>query len=334
MNLPFTKMQGLGNDFVVLNAADLHEFGGVEALSQWQELAPIWAKTLCDRHFGIGADGLIVLFDLLQKKTYKVPDFITRYPGGDAQYAWTYTNSDGSWSQMCGNGLRCAALYLQDRGLIDKQSFSLSTGAGVVPVRFGDKHLIETDFGVPLIEGALIPSTWKSSRCVRVRLEITCFGEQHELAVTGVNVGNPHCVIFEDVLGNGKMIIDRSDRESLEKIARFIQASPVFPEGVNVDFAWAGSRDKVRLDVFERGCGWTLACGSAAAATLVAGVLEERLLREAEIMLPGGAAFASWDEQDNHVRLLGPAREVFSGYLEISTMADGALIANLREVVS
>ena len=335
MNLPFTKMHGLGNDFVVLNAADLHEFGGAEIVCQWQQLAPVWAKALCDRHFGIGADGLIVLFDLQGKPAYKRPEFVARYPGGiNAQYAWTYTNSDGSWSQMCGNGLRCASLYLKNRHLIKGDNFVLSTAVGPVPVRFDERQLIETDFGVPVFDGASIPSTNESDRCVAETLEISCFEKPYNLSVTLVNVGNPHCVIFEDVLGSNSTVIDRSDRESLERVARFIQASPVFPEGVNVDFAYATGKDEVILNVFERGCGWTLACGSAAAATLAAGVLEQRLDRKAKVILPGGAAFVSWSSSDGHVKLLGPAREVFEGSFEISSLADGALVASVREVVS
>ncbi|HEY9682769.1 MAG TPA: diaminopimelate epimerase [Oculatellaceae cyanobacterium] len=334
MNLPFTKMQGLGNDFVVLNAANLNEFAGTQTLHQWQEQAPLWAKALCDRHFGVGADGLIVLFDLNEKRSYKVPSFVHSYPGSEhAQFAWTYTNADGSWSTMCGNGLRCAALYLLERGLVDKHGFSLSTAAGSVPVRFLPEQMIETDFGSPVLDGAKIPSIWQEQKCVGVTLKVECFDTAYDLPVTAVNFGNPHCVIFDLVKGDQLKVLDRSDRENLEKLAVYIQTCGAFPEGVNVSFAEVVSRDKINLLVFERGCGWTLACGSAAAATLVAGVLNEKVAKGCEIVLPGGSAYVSWGH-DDRVKLSGPARAVFNGFLAVNTFAGGTLKASLRETVS
>ena len=327
-------MQGLGNDFVVLNAAGLNEFGGPEILSQWQEQAPIWAKAICDRNFGVGGDGLIVLFDLHQTRTYKVPQFVRSYvDSAQAQFAWTYTNADGSWSLMCGNGLRCASLYLRDRGLVDKNGFSLSTAVGCVPVRFLPDQMIETDFGVPVLAGAKIPSKWDVAQCVALPLTIECFDTPYELKVTAVNVGNPHCVIFDRVKGDGLKILSSADRKDLERLAVYIQTCGAFPEGVNVSFAEVVSRDKVDLLVYERGCGWTLACGSAAAATFVAGVLNDKTAKGCEIVLPGGSAYLSLGA-DEHVKLSGPAREVFSGLLNVATFADGALKENLREVVS
>jgi diaminopimelate epimerase len=327
-------MQGLGNDFVVLNGADLNQFGGPEILNQWQQQAPIWAKALCDRNFGIGGDGLIVLFDLHQTRSYKVPQFVRSYrDSSQAQFAWTYTNADGSWSMMCGNGLRCASLYLRERGLVDKNGFSLSTAVGCVPVRFLPDRMIETDFGVPVLDGAKIPSIWKEPKCVGVKLRIECFDTTYELPVTAVSVGNPHCIVFESAKGDGLKVLDRDDRKNLERLAVYIQTCGAFPEGANVSFAEVVGRDKVNLLVYERGCGWTLACGSAAAATLVAAVLNDKTAKGCKIALPGGSAYLSWGS-DEHVKLSGPAREVFNGVIDVSTFADGVLKGSLREVVS
>lgn len=334
MNLAFTKMQGLGNDFVVLNAADLIESGAGQIVELWETHAPNWARHLCNRQFGIGADALIMMFDLT-KKGVKLPPFVERYPGsGDDQFAWSYINSDGSGSKTCGNGLRCAALFLKDRNLVSGAKFSISTANGSMPIHFIDRDTIETDLGAPVLAGRAIPTGWSSEQCVAVPIDITCFDTPYELLVTSVGFGNPHCVIFGDVRGDGKVVIDRADTESLGKVARFIQTSSHFPEGVNVEFATVKSRDQVDVKVYERGCGWTLACGSGAAATIVAGVLENRIERQCEIALPGGSAYLSWNEVDNRVRLRGPAREVFSGTFNQEKIAEGALMANLREVVA
>lgn len=337
MNLPFTKLQGLGNDFVVLDAAQLQEFAGRHVVEQWKELAPTWARVLCDRNFGIGADGLIVLFDKLAK-TVKVPDFVRSYPASeDVRYAWTYTNSDGSWSSTCGNGLRCAALFLQESASTvspNPVEFVIATSSGPVPVRFVDNQTIETDFGPPILNGHDIPTSWHTPTCVQRSIDVTCFSPSYKVVATAVGFGNPHCVIFDEVLGNGKSQLSRSDKDSLATVARNIQANPVFPEGVNVEFASVLSREKVLVDIYERGCGWTLACGTGAAATLVAGVLENRLARNCELVLPGGSAFVTWDEKDNHVRLRGPARVVFRGHFDVESIAEGALIKEIREVVA
>jgi diaminopimelate epimerase len=340
LNLPFTKLQGLGNDFVVLDSALLQEFAGRQVVEQWKQLAPTWARVLCNRNFGVGADGLIVLFDKFAKNV-KVPDFVQKYPGSeDVRYAWTYTNSDGSWSSTCGNGLRCAALFLQESASavstrpVEFAEFVIATSSGPVPVRFVDQEMIETDFGAPVLSGHNIPTSWHTATCVQKSIEITCFNPSYKVAATAVGFGNPHCVIFDDLLGNGNSQLSRSDRESLTAVAKNLQANSLFPEGVNVEFATVHSREKVSADIFERGCGWTLACGTGAAATLVAGVLENRLARNCEIVLPGGSAFVTWDEKDNHVRLRGPARVVFRGHFDVKSVAEGALIKEIREVVA
>ena len=225
-------------------------------------MAPHWARVLCDRHFGVGADGLIVLFDLSEKK-FKLPEFVKRYPNSEpSPYAWTYTNSDGSWSHTCGNGLRSAALFLQEQTLVNNPRFSIATAVGSLAVEFVHAKSIVIDLGLPVLSGLDIPTSWDSPKCVGQSILISCFDQSYELAVTAVGMGNPHCVIFDPVRGDGKAIIEREDRGSLEKVARFIQQSAFFPESVNVEFAFALKRDKVILQVFERGCGWTLACGT------------------------------------------------------------------------
>ena len=334
MNLSFTKLQGLGNDFVVVDAAQLQQAAGRDVIEQWQGLAPAWARTLCDRNFGVGADGLIVLFDL-SSKTCKPPEFVRNYPGlSEAQYAWTYTNSDGSWSATCGNGLRCAALFLKDAHDEPLPAFVIATASGPVGVKFIAPQTIETDFGAPALDGQGIPASWKSEKCVREIIDLACFDSPYKLAVTAVGMGNPHCVIFDDVRGDDNLQLSHNDRDDLARAARAIQQSRFFPESVNVEFATVQNREKVSVVIYERGCGWTLACGTGAAATLVAGVLENKLERNCEVVLPGGSAHVSWSEVDNHVRLSGPAAVVFSGTLDVDSIAQGALVANIREVVA
>jgi diaminopimelate epimerase len=331
-------MQGLGNDFIVLTGFDLIRVGGEEIIADWQLLAPDWAKRLCERHFGIGADGLIVLFDLSEPANH-VPSFVRRYNDKqNSRYAWSFNNSDGSWPETCGNALRCAARYLTERGLEREKVFSIATKLGAVQISLNHTDDIETNLGAPILAGKEIPTSWNIDRCVDQTLTLECFAPPISLSVTAIGMGNPHCVIFESPRQNFHLNSRSGDegeaKEHLEKLARAIQSSDYFPESVNVEFASVTNKSRVSLDVFERGCGWTLACGTGAAATLVAGVLTDRLDRECEISLPGGIIHASWLKSDNHVKLRGPAKEVFSGVIDTKTILNYPQPKELREVRS
>lgn len=290
-SLPFSKMQGLGNDFVVVSEQDLMagRIGQGIVRNAEKEFARL-AKALCNRHFGVGADGLIVVQG-------------PQLDGCD--FGWTYINNDGSPSDMCGNGLRCVALWALDRGIVDSRRFTVSTAKGPVPVVFQDLDHITVDLGEPILRSDVIPVSGASrDKVVKETIEIA----EHKLLVTCVSMGNPHCVIFEPKL----------NPLEYDKFAPQIQQLPFFPEGVNVEFVVTESPKAARVFVWERGCGPTLACASGAAAVAVAGVLEGRLARRTRIDLPGGSLEAEWSEDDNRVRITGPARESYRGSVDLS----------------
>lgn len=280
--LSFTKMQGLGNDFVVVKEEHLRTWlqrgfaGGAPSLSDI-------ARKVCNRNFGIGADGLIVVS---KSETCDI--------------GWTYLNSDGSCSVMCGNGLRCVAQWCVANSIVNKEEFSIETGKGPIKVKYESSGRITTDLGEPILSRSQIPVGGEASeRVVSVELPLT----MRTLEITCVSMGNPHCVIFEP------------DFEEVEygEVAVEIQCNPFFPQGVNVSFISRYDRTHADVVVWERGCGPTLACASAAAAVLVAGVLEDKLARRATIKLPGGPLEVEWSDVDNHVRITGPAVVTFTG---------------------
>jgi diaminopimelate epimerase len=350
LSLEFTKMQGLGNDFVVFSGSDLHQLGGSELIEHWEESASHWAKLLCDQHFGVGADGLIAIFD--RQKPETVPTFVNKYPG-DAltRFAWTYTNKDGSVSLMCGNGLRCVLLWLHSQGLVEGK-IAVATAVGDISMQFNDADDIVCDLGAPRLKRTEIPvnvtplknvETSETENFVLQSLRVQVGSESFPLKATCVNMGNPHCVIFDDLRGRNGKNLKHSDIEYLRKVAENIQTSGVFPEGINVEFVWANTDDnltekaeQMRVIVFERGCGRTLACASGAAAVLVAGVLEGRAKREAIIHLEGGPLVAEWTEDDEHVLLRGPAKIVYKGLLQTDFISEKGLLSgkvNASEVL-
>jgi diaminopimelate epimerase len=306
-SIPFSKMQALGNDFVVVVESELSKTEQGAALAQrWQDIASELAQSLCDRHVGIGADGLILVRD-------GSPTTLSRARTGALRnIGWIYTNGDGSPSDMCGNGLRCVVLICIKKALVDESRFVIDTAAGPVAAVFEDKDRISIDLGKPQLRAEKIPlSTSPAEHFVQQSLKVRAGAKEQVLKITCVNMGNPHCVIFGDFADA------RFGDPNLQELAFAIQKNALFPQGVNVEFATALARDKVRVLVWERGCGATLACASGAAATLVAGVLENQLDRSAAIELPGGALSANWSEDSGTVVLTGPARDVFDGQIDL-----------------
>jgi len=278
----FVKMHGLGNDFVMLNC--------LERQIPEEEL-PELAVRLCDRHFGIGADGIELIL-----------------PSDKADFRMRIFNSDGSEAEMCGNGIRCFAKYLHDEGLTDKETLRIETLAGiqVVEVRRNgsDVESVRVDMGVPRLKPEEIPIALSNlshqplEKVVNESLHVN----GQTFAITCVSMGNPHCVIFlEDV-----------DRFPFKTVGPQIETHPIFPVRTNVHFAQALGSTEVKVKVWERGAGPTLACGTGACAVLVAGVLTDRLERRAVVQLPGGALLVEWAE-DNHLLMTGPATTVFVG---------------------
>jgi len=278
-NLKFTKMQGLGNDFVVV---DFEEYKKSDV-----ELSELAVK-LCDRNFGVGADGLIV---------------INPNPQNSADIGWFFYNSDGTIAQMCGNGMRCFARYVYDKGLIKTKSFKVDTLAGVIIPEIVGEKLVKVNMSKPILKPQKIP--FKANNNLKYSLKV----RDKNFALNAVSMGNPHCVIFTD---------DDTKKLALE-YGRDIEINELFPEKTNVEFIKVLSRNEINLDVWERGCGITLACGTGACASVVAGILNDYLDNEVKVNLPGGQLIINWagnkDNTDFDVFMTGEANYSFSGQI-------------------
>ncbi len=333
-SLAFDKMHGLGNDFVMVSLDDLLSIPSFNAaVKRGCNPLPALAKGLCDRNFGIGADGLIVGFSL--KKTPPIDAGI--FNALDADYAvdtkcdigWIYTNSDGSHSAMCGNGLRCLGLWALRQELVASNRILVSTKAGVQEILVEDESKITVNMGKPILQTDLIPlSTPSAASFVQGELN----SPEFKFKPTCVSMGNPHVVIFDapqaqDSLSEVKF------SDSLKALSVQVQQHKHFPEGVNVEWCRAVSRNEVHTLIYERGCGATLACASGAAAVVVAGVLEGRIERQAKVRLPGGYLFIDWAQPDEQVRMTGPAATSFNGSIGIDSL-DSLILSTGGQAVS
>jgi diaminopimelate epimerase len=275
--MQFTKMHGIGNDYVYVDCFR-HPIPRDPA-----ELA----RKISDRHFGVGGDGLILICPSDQ--------------GADARMRMF--NADGSESEMCGNGLRCVAKYVHDHGIAAKERLRLQTGRGILTVDLeitgGKANQVRVNMGEPILEPAKIPTTFSGERAVNVPLMI----DGRTFEATCVSMGNPHCVIF----------VPKATDELVLGIGPKIEHAPQFPARVNVEFVEVISPTELRQRTWERGSGETLACGTGASAVCVAGVLTGRSQRNVVIHLLGGDLRLHWNEADNHVYKTGPAVEVFQG---------------------
>ncbi|GKU78493.1 diaminopimelate epimerase [Paenibacillus sp. L3-i20] len=274
----FTKMNGLGNDFIVI--------AGESALP---DNAAELAVQLCNRFFGIGADGLVYIL-----------------PSDNADFRMRIINSDGSEAEQCGNAIRCVAKYVYDNRLTSKEEITIETlGAGVQKVQLivndGIVQTVRVDMGAPILHGLQVPTTIDAERVIEHPIEVN----GREFKFTAVSMGNPHCVIY----------VDDATNFELEEWGPKLETHPMFPRKINVEFVTVNSRTQADMRVWERGAGPTLACGTGACATLVASVLTGATDREATISLKGGDLFIEWNESDNHIYMTGPAAEVFRGNL-------------------
>jgi diaminopimelate epimerase len=274
MTLSFAKYQGTGNDFILID--------GLKGLPDvdWAAFARRW----CDRHYGIGADGVILVLE-----------------GQAAPFAMRVINADGSGPEMCGNGLRCFVKYLADRGLSPAGRFAVETGAGVLHPEVLADGRVKVDMGRPILARTRIPMSGPEAE--RVVDEPLAVGDETFL-VTAVSMGNPHAVIF----------VADAQAVPLETWGPAIERHDAFPARTNVEFAQVLNPHEARMRVWERGAGPTLACGTGACATLVAGVLTGRLARQATIHLPGGPLEIAWGA-DDHILMTGAAEAVFTGEL-------------------
>lgn len=274
--MEFTKMHGLGNDFLVF-------YGLNELPDNVSELATQW----CNRFFGVGGDGLVFIL-----------------PSERADFKMRIINSDGTEAEQCGNAIRCVSKYVYDNGYIKKQQITIETlGAGVQQVTLhvegGAVSTVTVDMGEPILDGLAVPTTLSGNPVLNQPIEAA----GREFRFTAVSMGNPHCVIYVD---------DAPSFELLEWGPR-LETHPYFPRKVNVEFASVTARDRVEMRVWERGAGPTLACGTGACATLVSSVLNGHTDRAAWIGLKGGDLYIEWNEQDNHVYMTGPAETVYQG---------------------
>ena len=283
MKIDFTKMNGLGNDFVMIDDRD-------EAL----DFAPEAVAWFCDRHFGVGADGLILV------RPSTTPE---------ADWYMHYYNADGSLAEMCGNGARCFAKYLVDHGLVphDASALTIETLGGLKPVTFtrDDNGMLESatvDMGKPLFSPEEIPAAFEGTQVYDCPVE-TPYGTVH---VTGVNMGNPHVVIW----------VDDVETAPVDTVGPYLERHERFPNGTNVEFAQLIDNETVRMRVWERGVGETLACGTGACAVAVAATLSCRTGRDSTVQLPGGDLLIRWHEND-HVYMTGSAAVSFTGTVEL-----------------
>ena len=277
----FVKMQGAGNDFVL-----------VDALKKPVKIGAGLARDLCDRRFGVGADQILLL-----------------EPSKKADFKMRVMNPDGSEVEMCGNGIRCAALYAFETGRVKKKEMAVETLAGLIRPSLQGKGRVRVDMGEPVLEAEAIPTTGRG-RVIDHDFSFSppSFGRAGErvgsvnLEITAVSMGNPHCVVFVDDL----------DKTPVEDWGPVIETHPFFPKRVNVEFVQVKGPDAARVRVWERGAGITLACGTGACAVGVAGVLTGRFHRKVDLDLPGGTLAIEW-APDNHVFMTGPAAFVFNG---------------------
>ena len=271
----FTKMQGIGNDYIYVNCFE-------EIVHNPEPLA----RRISRRHYGVGGDGLVLI-----------------EPSEVADFGMRIFNSDGSESEMCGNACRCIGKYVYERGLTDKTSLTLMTGGGLrtldLNVRDGKVRSVRVDMGTPELNPRKIPVDLPGEVILGYRLELGTM----EYAIHCVSMGNPHCVLF----------VRNPDSADVEHVGPLLENYPIFPNRTNVEFVQVESREHLRMRVWERGSGETLACGTGACAALVASVLTGRSDRDVSIELAGGELAVSWSPEDNHIYQEGPAEFVFDG---------------------
>ncbi len=275
--IPFTKYQGLGNDFVLIDNRAQSE----------PMLSPEQARQVCDRNFGVGGDGVIFLL-----------------PSTSQPHAMRIFNNDGSEAQMCGNGIRCLAKFMRELDIpTEEGGYVIETKAGLIVPRFEGEQ-VTVDMGCPRLSAEEIPTTLvpKGEKVLNLPLP----DPWSRFKVTTVSMGNPHAVIFVDDLNTVE----------LAQWGPAIESHPAFPERINVHFVQVLNPTHLKVKVWERGAGTTLACGTGACAILVAAVLNQKAEKRATVELPGGPLEIQWHD-NNHVFMTGPAQRVFVGQLEV-----------------
>ena len=276
--IKFTKMQGLGNDYVY-----------IDAIHQKIENESSLAQFVSNRHFGIGSDGLILICKS------DVADFKMRM-----------FNSDGSEAEMCGNGIRCVGKFVYDKGLTDKTTVTIETLAGIKTLELNTKdgkvETVKVDMGEPILTPKEIPVISDEEPVKNLMLE----AEGRKFKITCVSMGNPHAITE----------VEDTEKFDVEKYGKVLEVDKAFPNKTNVEFIQIVDKNHVKMRVWERGAGETLACGTGACATAVACYLNGKTDRNVEVELLGGKLYIEWNEENNHIYMTGPAVTVFEGMLD------------------
>ncbi len=277
MILKFTKMHGLGNDFMVVNGVTQKVFFSTEMI-----------KRLADRHFGIGFDQLLLV-----------------EPPYDPELDFHYRifNADGSEVQMCGNGARCFARFVYDHKLINRRTINVSTVSGNLRLKINDDDTVTVNMGAPVFEPEKIPFV----AMAREKSYTLTLDDGTAVECAAVSMGNPHCVVFvKDV-----------KTAPVETLGPILECHPNFPQKVNVGFCEVVDEHNLKLRVFERGCGETMACGSGACAATAAAILQGRAVSPLNVTLKGGTLHLSWDGGSSPIMMSGPTERVFEGTIVI-----------------
>lgn len=280
MNMKFTKMHGCGNDYVYVDCTN-------EMIENPSEVS----KYVSDRHFGIGSDGLILICS-----------------SETADFRMAMYNADGSEGAMCGNGIRCVAKYVYDKGLTDKKNISIETKSGIkeleLTVEDGKVSLVKVNMGAPILKAKDIPVYVDTEKCIDSDINV----DGKDYKITCVSMGNPHAVTFID---------EDVKTFPIEKIGPKFENHPMFPDRVNTEFVQVLNRHEVNMRVWERGSGETLACGTGTCATVVACVLNGLTDDEVTVHLLGGDLFIKYDRKNDTVWMTGPAVIAFEGTIEL-----------------
>ena len=291
MKIAFTKMHGCGNDYIYVNGAQVK----IE-----NDKKPEAVRRLSDRHFGIGGDGVIFIHPLTGEEA-----------GQQADFEMEMYNADGSRAEMCGNGIRCVAKYVYDKGLTDKETLRIVSCGNVkileLAVQGGKVMGVKVNMGSPVLKAEDIPVVSGQEEAIAERIEV----EGKEYKMTCVSMGNPHAVIFME----GHEDLGSFD---IEKVGPRFENHMRFPKRVNTEFAKVIDRYTIQMRVWERGTGETLACGTGACATAVAGILNGLTQEEVTVKLLGGELNIRWDRGENLVYMTGPAETVFEGEVELA----------------
>ncbi len=281
MRLKFSKMHGLGNDFVV-----------IDAISQNVRLTPERIRFIADRHFGIGCDQILLV---------EIPE------SSAVDFRYRIFNSDGSEVENCGNGARCFARFVRDRKLTGKKIIRVETAGGTIELSVQDDEQVSVNMGVPRLNPEQIPFTGENKTSIARNLTYPLSVAGNQLQISAVSMGNPHAVL----------VVDDVKTAEVEKLGPLIERHVQFPARVNAGFMQIVSRNEINLRVYERGAGETLACGTGACAAVVAGRLRGLLNEKVKVNLPGGSLRIEWTDESSPVMMTGPAEFVFHGQIKL-----------------